>query len=313
MKTMLLSDAIEHFDLSRVGRSPNTRNWYRRMLNPLASYLNNPHVSQVTIHDLRRWHQHLETKNQKWGGDSTHPTEAKPLSPWTIRAHLRATRIFFNFLHDEEHITTNPADRLKIPPPPVEPPKAITPAQLTKFINAAHSNRDRAIILFLADTACRVTGLITLRIPDLDLDNNCAIVREKGRGGARQARYVFFSPLTNRALSEWIQQRPPSKTDHVFTGQRGPLSTSGIYQILKRTAKRAGIKTFNPHAFRHGWARAALQNGADLGTVADVLGHSSVNVTHQFYARWAKHELAARHAKFTWIKEENNHSEEPTN
>ena len=72
--------------------------------------------------------------------------------------------------------------------------------------------------------------------------------------------------------------------------------------MLKRLAKRAGVNgRFNPHAFRHGWARGALKNGADLGTVSQILGHSSIQVTAEFYARWADEELAQRHQKFSWL------------
>jgi integrase/recombinase XerD len=59
----------------------------------------------------------------------------------------------------------------------------------------------------------------------------------------------------------------------------------------------------NPHAFRHGFARGALQNGADISTVAQLLGHSDVSITVRFYARWSDEELKAKHAAVSWLPE----------
>ena len=75
----------------------------------------------------------------------------------------------------------------------------------------------------------------------------------------------------------------------------GPLSGNGVYQMLQRLAKKAGVKRFNPHSFRHAWARRALRNNLDLGSVSQILGHTSIKVTHEFYGFWDEGELPERH------------------
>jgi integrase/recombinase XerD len=131
-----------------------------------------------------------------------------------------------------------------------------------------------------------------------------ATVREKGRGGQRKARTVFISPRTVAALRQYLDGRSSDDAQPVFWGQRGPLTTSGVFQRLKRLARTAQIHgRSNPHAFRHGFVRGALQNGADLSTVARLVGHSNVGITAQFYARWTEVELKEKHDRVSWLPE----------
>ncbi len=77
------------------------------------------------------------------------------------------------------------------------------------------------------------------------------------------------------------------------------MTTGGVYQMLRRLAKEANITgRFNPHAFRHGWAREALRKGANLD-VAQLLGHEDESTTARFYARWSDAELKERHSQFS--------------
>lgn len=126
-------------------------------------------------------------------------------------------------------------------------------------------------------------------------------MQEKGRGGCK-SRTVYFNSRTKKALSEWLKVRPESESDAVFLSKKTykALTPSGIYQVLKRLAERGGVEgRFNPHSFRHGWAKEALRNGASIADVAQVLGHEDEQVTMRFYSQWAKPELKERHSKFS--------------
>ncbi|HSN76988.1 MAG TPA: site-specific integrase, partial [Anaerolineae bacterium] len=80
------------------------------------------------------------------------------------------------------------------------------------------------------------------------------------------------------------------------------LTTEGIRQVLKRLGKKAGVEgPVNPHSFRHGFAREYLLSGGDLATLADIMGHSDVQVTWSSYAIFRTAELAAKHAKHSPI------------
>jgi site-specific recombinase XerD len=300
---MLLSEALTEFDLSLVGNAvDSTRRWYAQRLLSLVEYLGDVEVCEVTVSDLRHWRAWLVERTTRWADHPSRPEVEGGLSVWTIRGYVRACRRLFKWLVDEGTVDSSPAARLKLPPKPKLPPRAVDPGDVLAMIEVADV-RDRAIVSFLAATGCRVGGLCDLRLRDLDLGRNPprAEVREKGRGG-KKTRVVFFGHATLVALRAWLRMRPESEDDHVFVGQRGRLSESGVYQVLKRLAKRAGVEgRFNPHAFRHGFARGALRNGADLGTVSQLLGHSDVGVTVEHYAQWAVDELGERHSQYSWF------------
>ena len=284
---MVLSTACERFLESLSGaRSPATVQWYRFRLAALRQGVGDMRLDAVTVSDLRRWRAR---------------SAARGLSPWTVHGYVRAARRLFAWLVQEGLLNESPASRLELPALPDEPPKALDLADLARLLAAARGcPRDYAIVCMLADTACRVGGLVGLELGDLDLGRGRALVREKGRGGRRKARTVYLLPETVGALREWLDVRPAASGQRVFVGQRGPLTTSGVYQVLRRLAGRAGVQgRWNPHSFRHGWARAALMAGADLGTVADVLGHVDIAVTRRFYARWGDDELRERHGQFS--------------
>lgn len=289
-----LSHALAHFDLANAGEvSARTRQWYQTNLSPMLDFLGDVPLATVTANDLRRWRLHLLEKDEKdYGG--YRPVEAGKLSPATVRGYLRALKRFFNWCESEGLRGDNPSRRLKLPPLPKQPPKNVAAGDLHKLLStAAHEPRDLAVVCFLADTACRVSGLCGLDRRHLYLDELRAEVLEKGQKG----RSVFFSPVTYAALVRYLATRDDDDAA-VFVGQRGRLTPSGVYQLLQRLGERAGVSgRVNPHAFRHGWAREALSNGASLGVVSQMLGHSDVHVTDQFYGRWNTGELQQWHAR----------------
>jgi len=299
-----LSEALRAFDLSLVGNAADsTRSWYQQRLGALVEFTGDVEVEELTISDLRRWRLSLIERDGRWQDHPTRPEQAGGLSPWTVRGYVRAVRAFCNWCVREGLLVSSPAARLRLPPKPQNPPKAVSEDDVEAMLEVA-GVRDRAIVCVLAATGCRVGGLCDLRLCDLELGHQPAraMVREKGRGG-KKSRLVFFGPQTVSALRAWIAIRPEVGDDHIFLGQRGPLTEGGIYQVLRRLAKKAGIHgRSNPHAFRHAFARGALENDADLGTVSQLLGHSSIGVTNEFYGRWSVEELGRRSERYGWFE-----------
>lgn len=307
---MLLSEAIEGLAIATKvdGRSPRTVKDYQQKLGYLLNFLGDVDVSTITTQDLRRYVADLMDRPRYKEHHRCSP-QADGLSPFTVAGYIRALKRLFNWLVEEEVISTNPAQRLKTPSPKRLTQKAIAHADLVALLNTTTSDalldcRDRAVILFLADTGCRVGGLCGLTLQDLDLEKGLATVTEKGEA----TRRLCFTPLTAAALREWLDVRPAAETDALFLALgtwgagRSPMSTRGVSQMLARRAKRAGIEgAVNPHSFRHAFARDFLMNGGDLGTLADLLGHSSVLVTKQFYGIFTVEELQEKHAQHSPI------------
>lgn len=287
---MRLTDAIVDFYASMEGvLRPRSISFYRDRLPSLLEAIGSErHLEEIEIRDLRAWRAELAGYGYK---------------PLTIHGYVRAVRRFFNWCVSEGYLEASPAQRLELPRLPDNEPKAVDPRDLHKMLEEARgrSLRDYAIVCFLADTGCRVGGLLSLRLRDLDLTAGRATLRTKGG----KERAVFLSPETVAALRAYLLVRPEKWGDALWIGKRGPIGRQAVYMMLRTLAREAGVEgRCNPHAFRHGAARAMLENGADLGTVSQLLGHADLETTHRYYARWTQAELQERHRRFSWLNGE---------
>lgn len=301
---MLLSDTITMFLTSMVSqKAPSTIVWYARRLPKLIEYFGDVDISTVTIDGLRSWRAYLYTRDKRY---INHPF-SKPVeggySPFTVHQFVRAAKAMFRWLHLEGKIPANTAHRLELPKLPKPKPRGIEKDHLVALINAvAGRPRDQAIMLFLADTGCRVGGLCGLRIKHLYLDERSADVTEKGE----ITRPVFFLPRTAQALRAWLDIRPNCEHDYLFTGYRNPhhpLLPGGVYQMLKDVSIAAGWgKGFNPHNFRHGVIRHWLNGEMSLPLAAQLAGHSNVEITGDIYGKMPETLLQAAHDRHSWLK-----------
>ena len=140
--------------------------------------------------------------------------------------------------------------------------------------------RNQAIILFLLDTGCRAGGICGPRIREIDLNERRALVTEKGN----KTRAMTFTTLTAKALREWILVRKPAQTLFYDIMTLEPLTHSGLLQLLRRIAHRAGVQDrFNPHSFRHLFAEEYILAGGDLATLSRLLGQRNVSTTVAHY------------------------------
>ncbi len=135
-------------------------------------------------------------------------------------------------------------------------------------------------------------------LPDLDLVNMRGQIIEKGD----RSRIAMFGKLTSIALEEWLRVRPYPDNEYVFTSFAAdrPVNPNLVIQMLRRRKDRAGARgRVNPHAFRHAFAREYILNGGDLASVSEIMGHSQLAVTKQFYAIFNIEELRGKHTAFS--------------
>jgi len=304
---MLASQGLDAFLLSyRGSKSPATLVWYRRRLSSLVAFLGESTVIEaVTVNELRLWRVHLTEQETRWADHPVREAKAGGLSAWTLHGYIRAARHFFRWLTDEGIISSNPAARLELPRLPKDRKTGIPQSDAVRILDTARDlgvPRDYALVLFLAETLCRVGGVVNLRLGDLDLDRGRATVREKGN----RSRPVYLEQRGIKAMRVWLMVRPEVADDHVFLGRSGcGLSVSGVYQVLKRLAKSAGVpKGWNPHGWRHGGARAMQRQGMPTGVLSQELGHSDVSVTVSFYGTSTDDDLKHAHTQYSWIPPE---------
>lgn len=292
------------------GLSQETIKWYRYVLKPIVARIGDTPIDQVNVTMIRQYFADLRSQSSRYRNAAQRREQSGPLSIETIRGRTRALNRFFGWCQLEYSLSveTNPMLRIRMPPSSRQQPKAIALDDLRKLLEACGDDRigkrDRAMLAFLADTGCRAGGMLSLTLENLYLDQGRAILREKGE----KTRVVPFARYAAQLLREWLQVRP-SDARTVFCSMRPkdfaqPLTVSGLNQIIRRLKKRAGVTgRCNPHSFRHGFARAYLQNGGDLATLAQLMGHSDVKVTAAFYAVFTDGELARRHEMFSPLRD----------
>lgn len=277
---MNLNSAIEDFLLAceADGLSKSTMIWYRSLLTAF-SQVHTASLKDIHAGDLRRYI--VKLREQDYSED-------------TVSAHIRALHRFWAWCANE-YTMPNPMRTIKYPSKPEPKPKAASLEDIAAMYRAAEKTRDKAILVFLLDTGCRAAGLVGLRPDDVDLAEHRAIVTEKGN----KTRVVVFTSFTANLLAAWIAERESAET--LFYGRSWePLTPSGLYQLLRRLARRAGVQgRFNPHSLRHTFAREYIRAGGDLATLSKLLGHRDVSTTVAHYTIFTDLELQEKHEKYS--------------
>lgn len=310
---MKLTEALSAFRLSMSGvMASSTLTFYDRRMPRLVEYLGDVEITNINLSQLRGWREWLTAKGVRWGDKSSHPKTEGGYSPYTLHQFVRSTKRFFVWCYEEGYIDKDPARRLEKPMLPKKVAKGISAEAREILIRMAEGDpRAKLIILFLSDTACRVGGLANLQLDDLNLEEMSATIKEKGRGGWGKERTVFYTERTKKAIQEYLEIRPDVKniTTLLVGYKRGQncgwcsFGHDGIRLTLKRLASKAGIKTrCNPHSFRHAAIRAWLNNGMPISEVAVLAGHSTVQVTADFYGIVSEAQLKKDYGKFSWLR-----------
>jgi site-specific recombinase XerD len=297
---MLVSEAIEKFlKAKRVdGAKPATLTSYRATLRLLLDP--DQDIEAVTVDDLLQRYLDLRERGDRFADHPSRPTVRGGLATTTLHKHVRQLKNFFNWLIDREIIRRNPARAIKRPRLPKAVPKGIGAEDLLKMIDAAQAMNGLAyaVVCVLAGTACRVGGLVALTLDDIHFAEHTVVLHEKGD----KSREVHLPPRAAEALRKYIdEERSCRYGSAVFIGRRGPLTPNGIYLLLKRVAKQAGVSRFNPHAFRHGFVSYALKNGSNPKVLQEILGHSDVRTTLMIYGAMADREVLAAHEEIEFL------------
>jgi len=286
---MKVEQAVDVFlmALRADGVKPETVVWYQHRLSRFVSLYRGRDIRKVGLDEVRAYIVQVQELN---------------FAPYTFFTLVRAIRRLFKWLYEERRVDGDFHKRIRLPRLPQPVPKGIEMSEVVALLDQCNGSlagvRDRAVILFLFDTGCRVGGLCGLRVGELDLGHRSARLLEKGE----KARTVLFGTPTEKALRGWMRARPFPQSEYVFTSMREdrPVSGNTVIQMLRRHAKRAGVTgRVNPHAFRHAFAREYILNGGDLASVSEMLGHSQISVTKQFYAVFQAEELRDKHEAFS--------------
>ncbi|MCQ2328971.1 MAG: tyrosine recombinase XerD [Paludibacteraceae bacterium] len=208
---------------------------------------------------------------------------------------VSGVRSFYRFLLYSNKMEYDPAERLMVPKAGRHLPEVLTLDEIDSMIAVLEENaigsidmivkRNRAIIEVMYGSGLRVSELVNLKFSDIRRDEEFMIIRGKGD----KQRMVPISVMALEKIDEYAKFRGEfgikrGEEDIVFLNQRGArLTRTMILIMVKDLAKRAGIKkTISPHTFRHSFATAMLEGGANLRVIQMLLGHENI-VTTEIY------------------------------
>jgi site-specific recombinase XerD len=229
------------------------------------------------------------------------------LAPATVNLHLSAIRRLATEAADNGLLNPDTAAAVRrvkgIKAEVVPAGREVTPGELAGLMLICSDDptpagaRDAAILGVLYVEGLRRSEVAALDLGDFDPGTGALTVRA---GKGNKQRVVYITNGAADALADWLAVRPECQTSALFvtlgrsTGK--PLKTQGVARMLSRRKNAARVTgPCNPHAFRHGFAKAYLMTGGDLGTLSGLMGHSDMQVTKQFYGFFSIEELQRKH------------------
>ncbi len=218
-------------------------------------------------------------------------------SPATMARKIATLRSFYKWAERRGAAGSNPMTLIRTPRQTKRLPKAITIEQVEQLLSAPSDTdvlgrRDRGMLETLYSTGIRVSELVGLNFEDLDLQNEALHVRGKGRKErivplgshalAAIARYVEMLPTDPRFEEPW--QTRNNGGVPLFLNKHGKrLSSRSVRRKLDKYLRSVGLDpSISPHTLRHSFATHLLDNGADLRSVQELLGHQSLSTTQVY-------------------------------
>lgn len=276
-----------------LGLSANTRQAYERDLRLFCKTLgfkNSDALVNVSREQITGYMTQLKEKG---------------LAAATIARKLAAIKAFYRFMTAEGYMDANPAEVVEAGTKGIKLPRVLSEDEVVRLLNqpditTAEGFRDRTMLEVLYATGMRVSELINLTLERVDLNMKYIIAFGKGS----KERIVPLGSVAAEFLQQYLEKVRPKlthagrNTNIVFLAFGGhELTRQRFWQIICAYGRKANInKALTPHILRHSFATHLLDNGADLRSVQELLGHSDISTT-QIYTHLTNKRLRDIYAK----------------
>lgn len=276
-----------------LGLSANTRQAYERDLRLFCKTLgvkNSDALVNVSREQITGYMMQLKEKG---------------LAAATIARKLAAIKAFYRFMTAEGYMDANPAEVVEAGTKGIKLPRVLSEDEVVRLlsqpdITTAEGFRDRTMLEVLYATGMRVSELINLTLERVDLNMKYIIAFGKGS----KERIVPLGSVAAEFLQQYLEKVRPKlthedrNTNIVFLAFGGhELTRQRFWQIIRAYGRKANInKALTPHILRHSFATHLLDNGADLRSVQELLGHSDISTT-QIYTHLTNKRLRDIYAK----------------
>lgn len=276
-----------------LGLSANTRQAYERDLRLFCKTLgfkNSDALVNVSREQITGYMTQLKEKG---------------LAAATIARKLAAIKAFYRFMTAEGYMDANPAEVVEAGTKGIKLPRVLSEDEVVRLLNqpditTAEGFRDRTMLEVLYATGMRVSELINLTLDRVDLNMKYIIAFGKGS----KERIVPLGSVAAEFLQQYLEKVRPKlthadrNTNIVFLAFGGhELTRQRFWQIIRTYGRKANInKALTPHILRHSFATHLLDNGADLRSVQELLGHSDISTT-QIYTHLTNKRLRDIYAK----------------
>lgn len=279
----LIDNFILYLEVTK-NRSLKTVENYRRYLNRFFNFINIKNISELNKNDIDTFI--LDLRRSK--GNNSNETKTS-----TRNYHLIAIRMFLKYLAKNDIVSLSP-DKIELARQESRQVEFLEKDELIRIMNAPYETkspeiiklRDNAILEVLFSTGLRVSEICNLKKEDINFNKDEFSVRGKGR----KIRVVFLSDKAKYVLKQYLDKRtdvyPYLFVRHdidLSENETKNLTTRTVQRLVKKYSKVAGItKNVTPHTIRHSFATDLLYNGADIRSVQEMLGHSSITTTQVY-------------------------------
>ena len=273
------------------GTSANTEMSYKRDLEKVQHFMESRGIREtagVSAQDLEDYVKYLQD-NQ--------------FAAATVSRNIASLKAFYHYMVQEGIVSKDISEPLKAPKIEKKIPEIMSPDEVVRLLEQPSGNspkeiRDKAMLELLYATGIRVTELITLKLSDVNMPMSFILCRDRNK-----ERIIPFGTEAKNALTRYLdgtrdEMLENKASDVLFANCSGqPMSRQGFWKLIKYYAKKADIKAdITPHTLRHSFAAHLVENGADLRSVQEMLGHSDISTT-QIYANLNHNHIREVYAK----------------